>query len=63
MSSQPYIFGRHHRQQPTGVPSCCYDILVEGVEYRCDDIQLAQLYRGIPLDELDLIRLDEVDDD
>jgi hypothetical protein len=64
MFSSSNIIGRHHRLQfATQTPECVYDILYEGVEYRCDDVQLAQLYRGVPIDEIDLQRLDEVDDD
>jgi hypothetical protein len=56
------VIGRHHRQH-FGMPVCEFDILYEGAEYRCDDIQLDRLYKGAPIDEVDVVRLDEVDDD
>lgn len=54
--------GTHHSQR-FGLPEVVYDILYEGVEYRCDAIQLAHLYDGVPIEELDLQRLDDVADD
>lgn len=58
----PRILGTHHRLN-CGLPECVYDVLYEGVEYRCDDHQLRLLYDGVPLDDLDLQRLDAVVDD
>jgi hypothetical protein len=64
MFTRSNIIGSRHRLQfGTRTPECVYDILYEGVEYRVDEVQLAALYRGVPIDELDLLRLDEVDDD
>ena len=40
-----------------------YEILLDGVKYRCDAATLARLYDGVPPDELDLILVEDDDDD
>lgn len=58
----PYRIGTHCRQQPHRFPVVEYDVLIEGVAYRCDDVQFDLLCKGVPLDELELIRLEDDDD-
>lgn len=44
------------------MPQVEYVILVEGEKYRCDGHALALLEDGVPLDEIDMVRVDEVDE-
>jgi hypothetical protein len=46
-----------------GMPFVEFEILYDGARYRCDDHQLALLYDGTPIDECDLILVDQGDDD
>lgn len=43
------------------MPQVEYEILVEGEKYRCDQHALDLLYAGVCLDEIDMVRVDEVD--
>lgn len=40
-------------------PCCSYEVLVDGVEYRCNEHQLDLLYKGWDPVDLDLVRLDD----
>lgn len=53
------ISQRHYRAE--GMPQVEYEILVEGERFRCDPHALALLEDGVPLDEIDMHRVDEVD--
>jgi hypothetical protein len=53
------ISQRHYRAE--GMPQVEIEILVEGERYRGDAHAIALLEDGVPLDEIDLVRVDEVD--
>jgi hypothetical protein len=46
-----------------GMPFVEFEILYDGVRYRCDEDTLDRLYDGTPIDECDLILVDQGDDD
>jgi len=48
--------------QHFGMPVHEYEVLLDGVKYRCDDLQLDQLYDGIDPKDLDLILVEDGDD-
>lgn len=45
------------------MPFVEFEILYDGVRYRCDEDTLDRLYDGTPIDECDLILVDQGDDD
>jgi hypothetical protein len=45
-----------------GMPMVEYEILLDGVEYRCDADTLDRLYDGQHPDDLDLILVEALDD-
>ena len=57
-----HITGRHF-QHVHGMPEVVYDILYDGVKYRCDEQTLKLLYDGADIDDFDLLDPDEDDDD
>lgn len=63
MMPQPHVIGRSF-VHVHGFPVVTYDVLYDGVEYRCDSHQLNQLYQGTDPELLDLVKLPhEADDD
>ena len=63
MMVQPVVIGRHFNHLH-GFPVVTFDVLYDGVEYRCDSHQLNRLYQGTDPVHLDLVKLPiEADDD
>ena len=50
-------------RSPAGLPRSAYEVLVDGVKYRCDEHELDQLYAGIDPADLDLVEITDSDDD
>jgi hypothetical protein len=42
---------------------CSYEVLVDGVKYRCDERQLDLLYDGVDPADLDLIEITDSDEE
>lgn len=42
---------------------CAYEVLVDGVKYRCDEHQLDLLYRGWDPADLDLVEITDSDEE
>jgi len=57
-----HLCGTHHMTR-LGMPVVEYEVLYDGVKYRCDSLQLDLLYKGLdPERDLDLTRIDDDDD-
>jgi len=48
---------------PSGLPMCSYEVLVDGVKYRCDERELEQLYDGVCPESLDLVEITDSDEE
>lgn len=50
-------------KSPAGLPMALFEVLVDGVKYRCDERELDQLYAGIDPADLDLVEITDSDED
>jgi hypothetical protein len=46
-----------------GQPMVAYEVLVDGVKYRCNERELDRLYAGIDPADLDLVEITDSDED
>jgi hypothetical protein len=61
MRRQTHITSHRHYHDE-GMPCVEYEVLVEGERYRMNEHSLALLQDGVALDEIDMVRVEGVDD-